>query len=354
MTEFRIGSRMVGDNHPTFFIAEISANHDGDLQRAIDLIHLAKESGADCAKFQHFQANQIVSKVGFAQVGKLSHQAGWKEEPYDAFARLSLPHRWTARLAAVCAEVGLEFMSSPYDIGAVEHLNAYVPAYKIGSGDINYPAMLHAIASKGKPVLLGTGASTITEVDYAVERLQDFGVPVCLLQCNTNYTNSLDNYKNIALRVLHQYRLAYSGVILGLSDHTQMLAPVIGAVTLGARVIERHFTDDTSRPGPDHAFAMDGPAFRRMVDEVRCLEQALQARPWKEVMPNERETVILQRRALRAARDLAPGVTLRGDDIVALRPAPEGCYTPMDLSRLIGRRMREHIGAGEHFIEEHF
>ena len=255
--EFKIGSHTVGGDHPTYFIADISANHDGELERAKMLIHQAKEAGADAAKFQNFRARQIVSDYGFRTMGsQLSHQSTWKKSVFEVYQDASIPFDWTPILKEECDKVGIDYFSSPYDFEAIEMLDPYVPAYKIGSGDITWLEALERMARAGKPVILATGASTIGEVQRAAHTILAINPQLVLMQCNTNYTASLENFDHIHLRVLNTYRTMFPEVVLGLSDHTSGHATVLGAVVLGARVVEKHFTDDTSRIGPDHPFSM--------------------------------------------------------------------------------------------------
>jgi len=311
--DIKIGTHTIGYNHPTYFIADISANHDGDLERARMLIRLAKESGADAAKFQNFRASKIVSDYGFKSLGgQVSHQASWKKTVFEVYADASLPLDWTPILKEECDNVGIDYFSSPYDFEAVDTLDPYVPAHKIGSGDITWLEMLVYIAQKGKPVILSTGASDIGEVQKAVHtilRIQTtltISPQLVLMQCNTNYTASLDNFNHIHLRVLDGYKTLFPDVVLGLSDHTHGHATILGGVALGARVIEKHFTDDTGRVGPDHSFSMTPPTWRDMVDRTRELECALGSAN-KFVTDNEQHTVIVQRRCLRTARDIYTG-----------------------------------------------
>src|SRR4030066_347341 len=156
--EFKIGSQWVGDRHPTYFIADIAANHDGDLDRAKLLIHLANESGADAAKFQNFQASKIVSDYGFKSLGgQQSHQSKWKKSVFEVYQDASIPFDWTPVLKEECDKVGIDYFSSPYDFEAVDMLDPYVPAHKIGSGDITWLGIMRYIASKGKPGILSPG-----------------------------------------------------------------------------------------------------------------------------------------------------------------------------------------------------
>ena len=346
--ELKIGIRLVGDTHPTYFIADISANHDGDLERAKNLVHLAAKAGADAAKFQNFRAAHIVSDYGFKSLGgQQSHQAKWKKSVFEVYQDASVPWEWTPVLKVECDRAGIHYLSTPYDLPAVDMLDPYVPAYKIGSGDLTWPEIQLAMAGKGKPVILATGASTMDEVQRAVRDLRRVSSQIGLMQCNTNYTGSLENFHHIHLRVLETYRLVFPDVVLGLSDHTPGHATVLGAVALGARMIEKHFTDDTSRVGPDHPFSMTPVTWREMVDRTRELEAAL-GQAAKEVAENEKETVVIQRRCVRAARELPAGTILTRDVLEPLRPAPVGSIPPYELPHLIGKRLRWAVQKGEH------
>jgi sialic acid synthase SpsE len=345
--EFQIGSHSIGENHPTYFIADISANHDGELERAKLLIRLAREAGADAAKFQNFRAPQIVSDFGFKSLGgQLSHQSTWQKSVYQVYQDASIPFEWTPELKAECDKVGIDFFSTPYDFEAIDMLDRYVPAYKIGSGDITWLEALQRIAAKGKPVLLATGAADIGDVQRAVHTILNINPQLALMQCNTNYTASLENYDHIHLRVLNTYRSMFPDLILGLSDHSFGHAAVLGAVTLGARVVEKHFTDDNQRVGPDHPFSMTPITWREMVDRTRELERALGSAD-KFVTENESETVIVQRRCLRARRDIQAGEMLNREMIDVLRPATPGAIIPYEIDLVIGTQALRDIPGGK-------
>jgi sialic acid synthase SpsE len=340
--------KKIGLDEPVYFIADIAANHDGDLRRAIDLIALAAEAGADAAKFQHFNAETIVSDEGFKNLsGQLSHQSKWKKSVFEVYQDASVDLGWTSSLKEACDKAGIAFFTSPYSIELVDAVDPYVPAYKIGSGDITWLEIIEYIAGKNKPYFLATGASTIAEVQKAVELSLKINPQLALLQCNTNYTASLENFKFIQLNVLRTYREMYPDLILGLSDHTPGHATVLGAVVLGARVIEKHFTDDTSRVGPDHAFSMDPASWREMVDRTRELECSLGAGV-KKVEDNEKETVILQRRSIRLKADLQGGAKLTRDSLSVLRPCPDDALPPYELDNVVGRQLKKNMKRGDY------
>jgi len=345
--EIRIGSHTIGINHPTYFIADIAANHDGDLERAKRIIHLAKEAGANAAKFQNFRAPKIVSDYGFKHMGgQISHQAAWKKTVFQVYQEASIPFEWTPVLKDECDRAGIDYFSSPYDFEAIEMLEPFVPAYKIGSGEIDWLEALEKMAIKGKPLILATGASNIGEVQRAVHTILQHNRQLVLMQCNTNYTASPENFNHIHLNVLKTYAAMFPDVILGLSDHTHGNATVLGAVTLGARMIERHFTDNNEREGPDHKFAMNPQAWSDLVSETRQLERALGS-PDKFIAGNERDTSVVQRRCLRAARDIRKGETIYRVMIDVLRPATPGGIKPSEIDLVIGTRAVSDIPAGK-------
>lgn len=339
----QIGRRAIGENERPYFIADIAANHDGNLEHAYKLIELAKKAGADAAKFQNFKAEQIVSKSGFEALGQgLSHQASWKKSVFEVYQDASLQDEWSELLCEKCKEVGIEYMTSPYDFSSVDLASRYVRAFKIGSGDITWTDILNYIASKGKPVLLATGASTLEDVDRAVELIRKHKVNYVLMQCNTNYTASPENMKYINLNVLRLYKERYPDAVLGLSDHTKGNVTVLGAIALGARVIEKHFTDDNSRVGPDHAFSMTPDSWREMVDRSMELWNAL-GDGVKKIEGNEQESAIIQRRAIFVTRDMEEGEMIAREDVFPLRPIQTDGIPPYEMDMVVGMRLRHNI-----------
>ena len=345
--KIRLGNREIGDGNPCYFIADIAANHDGSLDRAINLIHAAKEAGADCAKFQHFTAKTIVSDFGFqGSKGRVSHQSGWKKSVFEVYDEYHTREEWTSELVKSCKNVGIDFMTTPYNLAVTESLDNFVVGYKIGSGDITFKELLEGLTKKQKPLLLATGASNIDEVTEAVKILLKENQELCVMQCNTNYTGSRENFRFSNLRVLETFAKLWPGLPLGLSDHTPGHSAVLGAVALGARVVEKHFTDDNSRIGPDHSFALNPITWKAMVNAVRELEYAL-GDGKKVVEQNEKETVIIQRRALCAARNIMSGEIIERQMLEALRPCPQGAVTPMSVEEIIGKPVKKNIVVGQ-------
>lgn len=346
-TEIRIGEREVALDAPCYFIADIAANHDGDLARARDLIRRAGDAGADCAKFQHFLPDRIVSGRGFEELGaQVAHQSSWKRSVVEVYDQYHTRRDWTAALVEACREAGVDYMTTPYDAEALESQLPHVPAIKIGSGDITFDALVAQAADTGKPVLLATGAADMADVEHAVELVLGRTRRLVLMQCNTNYSGSEENFRSVNLRVLQSFAQRWPGMVLGFSDHTPGHAAVLGAVALGARVIEKHFTDDNSREGPDHGFAMNPRAWREMVEETRRLEAAL-GDGVKRVEANEHETVVVQRRALRLRREAPAGHRLTAEDLEALRPCPADAVDPRSLESVVGRMLTAAKAAGD-------
>jgi N-acetylneuraminate synthase len=279
--------------------------------------------------------------------GQSSHQSSWRKSVFETYEDASLSYEWTGKLKQKCDEVGIEYFTSPYDFESVDHVDPFVNVYKIGSGDITWIEIIEYIARKGKPVMLATGASTMDEVVRAMDALLPLNREVVLMQCNTNYTASVENFRYINLNVLTAYRKRFPGVVLGLSDHTSGHATVLGAVALGARVFEKHFTDDNNRSGPDHKFAMNPATWKTMVERANELYLSL-GDGVKTVEENEKQTVMLQRRALRFTKDLLKGHSLAESDLFPLRPIPEDGLPPTEIDNALGRILRRDVKADDY------
>lgn len=343
-----INDREISVLKPSYFIADIAANHDGDLNRAKELIWQSKEAGADCAKFQHFEAGKIVSDYGFSgQFAAVSHQSEWKKSVAEIYDEYHTRREWTLDLVSECKAAEIDFMTTPYDLDAIAQLDQFLPAYKIGSGDITNLEILNTVAEQNKPVFLATGASDINDCLKAANTILNKNRQLCIMQCNTNYTGDIENFKFVNLNVLKQFSTIWPNMVLGLSDHTPGHSAVLGAIALGARVIEKHFTDDNMRVGPDHKFALNPKTWREMVNATRELELAL-GDGVKRVEENEHETVIIQRRALRLTRDITRGEVLSHSDFEALRPCPIEAVNPMQINDVVGKRCVRDLKKGQH------
>lgn len=345
----KLGSKEVGIGYPTYFIADIGSNHNGDFDQARRLIYLAAESGANAVKFQHFKAETIVSDYGFKQLGPSSHQAEWEESVYDTYVKYQTPLDWVPELKDVADGVGVDFLTTPYDPDMINYLSEYVCAWKIGSGDITYEQLIKRVLGTGKPLILSTGASTPEDIVRAMGWIGPGHIDnMVLMHCNTNYTNDPNNISYVNLKVLPQW---WGGGVIGFSDHTWGHTAVLGAVALAARVIEKHFTEDNAQNGPDHKYAMTPITWRTMIDTTRELELSL-GDGVKKVEENELETVVLQRRAIRATRNLAKGERISKSDIAFLRPCPKGALAPYQVSKVLDLKVRRDVQTGECILED--
>jgi N-acetylneuraminate synthase len=353
MKKFKLGKKQISIKQPTYFIADIAANHDGSLARAKKLIKLCANAGADAAKFQHFKAETIVSDFGFKQIGKLTHQSKWKKSVFQTYRDASINNKWTKSLKDECRKNNIDFMTSPYDFEYVDSVNKYIDAYKVGSGDINWLEIINRISKKNKPVIIATGASSIKEVKNAVKTVLRNNKKLILMQCNTNYTNELKNFKFINLNVLKTYKKEFGEkLILGLSDHTPGNATVLGAVTLGARVIEKHFTDDNTRNGPDHKFSMNFNTWKEMVTETRKLEKAL-GDGQKKIEINEIQSSKVQKRSFYCIQNIPKGSKIKKNMIFPLRPVLKNSFPPDQINLLLNKKTKKSFKAGECIKKNH-
>ena len=351
--QINFNGKIIGDNSPIYFIADIGANHEGNLDRAFKLIELAKSSGADAAKFQNFQAPKIVSKLGFESLTNSSHQSNWKKSVYEIYEDASISMDWTHKLKEKCDEVGIDYFTSPYDIESVEHVDKFVDLYKIGSGDITWIDLINHIAKKNKPILIATGASNLDDVDRAVKSILKHNDQICLMQCNTNYTTDKDKHQYVNLNVLNTFKKRYPNLVLGLSDHTLDYTTVLGAITLGARVIEKHFTDDNNREGPDHKFAINPINWKEMVIKAKIIDQSL-GDGIKRIEKNEEDSIIVQRRGLRVTSNLKKGTIIKETDLVALRPIPADGIPPYKKNEIVGLKLEKDIKQDDYITLKHF
>ncbi|MFH0875128.1 MAG: N-acetylneuraminate synthase family protein [archaeon] len=239
---------------------------------------------------------------------------------------------------------GIDFFSSPYNFEVVEKLEKInVPAYKIGSGDITWLEFIRFVALKKKPILIAAGASTLDEINDAIKTIRETeNNDIILMQCVTNYPSKIESAN---IRAMNAMAKTFD-VLVGYSDHTIGDLVPLASVARGACVIEKHFTDDRKREGPDHPHAMEPKELKEMVEKIRLIEKALGS-PAKELYDEEKQTVILQRRCLRAAVDLPKGTSISAQKINVLRPAPIGSLAPKYKDSIIGKKTRSDIKKGE-------
>ena len=339
--EISFSGQLIGNGHPSYFIAEIGANFDGSLDKAKKLCDAAKEAGADCAKFQSFISEKIVSPEGFKRIQLKGVHGSWGRPVNEVFKDAEFPRKWHSIVKEHCDNIGIHFSTSPYDFEAVDLcLDLNLPFIKIGSGEITWLEMIKTIASTQKPIILATGDATLAEIDDAIKVIEDTGNKnLVLLQCITNYPSMIESAN---INVLKTYQNAFD-VLTGYSDHSPGDVVILGSIALGGCVVEKHFTLSKEDKGPDHPHSMDVSEFKSMVERVRQLEAALGSTR-KFVVEEESETVLVQRRGLYASRDIPKGKVIESSDIIELRPALG--ILPKYKEVVIGKTVKEKIISG--------
>ena len=325
----KIEERLVGESEPVFIIAEIGSNHNGKLEQAKQLITSAKESGADAVKFQSFTADKLVSPK--------------YEKVYRAFKKIELPLEWHEELVKFAEGQNIIHLSTPFDEAGASLLNSLgLPAFKIASGDItNYPLLRH-VASFKKPLLLSTGMTNLSEVEEAVNAIRSEGNnDIILLHCVSNYPPRMED-ANIKAMVTMQRAFQLP---VGYSDHSSMMAVPLGAVALGACVIEKHITIDRTLPGPDHPYALEADEFGEMVQQVHYLKMALGS-GIKEPVEAEISERGWARRGIYAATDISKGATINRNMLKIVRPCLN-TLEPKYIDLVVGRIVKKYIAAHE-------
>jgi sialic acid synthase SpsE len=336
--EFMIGRHRVGERLNPYLIAEIGVNHAGSMDLARRLIDEAADGGAAAAKFQTYKAAKLASR---------DSPAYWdtSKEPtrsqFELFSRLDSfgPDQYR-ELAAHCAARGIDFLSTPFDLDAVDLLDPLVPAFKVASADITNVPLLRKVGRTGKPVMLSTGASTLPEIEFAVQTLRATGVSdIALLHCVLNYPTAVDHACLGRIEVL---RRAFPDCVIGYSDHVvpdRTISALEVATLLGACVLEKHFTHDKSLPGNDHYHAMDRDDSRRFLERIDLFRRL--AATSDADLSREAAARLHARRSLVAARDIKAGETLTEDNLIAKRPAHG--ISPVHWDEILGRKVRVDI-----------
>lgn len=340
MNPIHIGDRPVGPNEPTFVIAEAGSNHNGDLTLAEDLVDVAADAGADAVKFQTFRADDLyVEESG--GVDYLDDD----RSIYEIIEDMEMPYEWIPELHDHCQKRDIYFMSTPFDERSAGELAEYVPAFKIASYTISHHPFLEHVAGMDKPVIMSTGAHELDEVRESVGVFDDLGFEeLFLLQCVAAYPTPLES---INVRVVETLREEFS-VLSGLSDHT--LNPTVAptaAVSLGASVIEKHFTLDKSMEGPDHQFALEPDELEKMVAAIRDTERALGSGE-KTVIDVEEELHQKARRGIHANGHIDAGQVITDADVKVLRPGAEarGLH-PKFYNEVVGSRASRTVPNGK-------
>ena len=335
----RIGDRRVGAGEPTYIVAEMSANHDHDLNRALRIVEAAKEAGADAVKVQTYTPDTITlqsDKPPFRIQGTL-----WEGRAlHDLYSEAAMPWEWHEPLQARARELGIEFFSTPFDPTAVDFLEQLgVPVHKIASFEAVDLPLIRKVAATGKPIIMSTGMASLAEVEEAVAAAREGGCDqLALLKCTSAYPAPPEEAN---LRTIPHLRDTF-GVVPGLSDHTMSDAVPVTAVAMGACIIEKHFTLSRKAGGPDSAFSLEPAEFRRMVEAVRVAEQAL-GRVSYDVTEKQQVSKAF-RRSLFVVRDMRAGDRFTPENVRSIRPA-DGLHT-RHYEEVLGRSAASDIERG--------
>jgi N-acetylneuraminate synthase len=322
-------------NNGLYFIAELSGNHLGDINRAKSLIDLAIASGANAVKLQTYTPETIAADV-------MIESGPWAGRSYrDLYKEAALPWEWHEELFDYAEDRGITCFSTPYSLEAVDFLETLnCPIYKIASPEITYLDLIGRAAITHKPLIISTGMASVSEVSRAIRTARSYGAgEITLLKCVSAYP-AMPQYFN--LRTLQHMKNTFIGCTFGLSDHSLGSAVAVAAVALGARIIEKHFTFSREEGGPDAAFSSEPAEFRAMVSDCQIAYSALGTASYG---PTDSEVVSMQyRRALWVVRDIAPNQVITERDVEVLRPAKG--IAPENYSRVIGRTTCRAIKAG--------
>jgi N,N'-diacetyllegionaminate synthase len=327
----KIGERYVGAGHPCFIIAEAGVNHNGDLDLAFRLVDAAVASGADAVKFQTFTTEKVISRLAPKAEYQL-RTTEVEESQFDMVKGLELPLEAFQDLKAYCNKRGIIFLSSPFDEDSVDLLAGLgVAAFKVPSGEITNLPYLTRIAEYGKPMIVSTGMSYLSEVETAVQTIEKAGNrQYVLLHCVSNYPAEP---ANINLRAMHTLSRAFD-MPSGYSDHTRGIEVPLAAVAMGACVVEKHFTTDRNLPGPDQLASLEPTELTAMVQGIRIVESAL-GNGRKEPADSEANTAAVARKSLVAARDI-PANTKLTEELIAIKRPGTG-LPPIERENLLGR-----------------
>ena len=336
MNEFNIAGRMIGDNHPPIVIAEIGINHEGSLDVAISLADAAINSGAEIVKHQTHVVEDEMSMEA-----KLVIPAHASTSIYEIIERCALSEKDEYTLMKHVEQRGAIFISTPFSRAAADRLAKFdVPAFKIGSGECNnYPLVKH-VASFGKPIILSTGMNTIDTIRPSVEILRKAKVPFALLHCTNIYPTPPELVRLGAIQII---RDAFPDAVVGLSDHTTSNFTCLGAVALGASILERHFTDSMERLGPDISSSMNPTSLTELIEGSKIIFAARGGE--KGPVADEAGTIAFAFASVVATRDIRRGEVLSPENIWVRRPSG-GDFNVLDYESLFGKVAINDIKGG--------
>ena len=337
---FFIKGKQIGEGLPVYVIAEMSANHNGEFDQAVKIIHAAKETGADAIKLQTYTPDTLTIDCRKADffVGEGTLWEG--RSLYELYGEAFTPWEWQPKLKRIAEGIGLHLFSTPFDSTAVDFLEEMdVPAYKVASFELVDIPLLQKIGSTKKPVIMSTGMANLTEIEEAVMTLREAGCSeIAILKCTSAYPAPVEEMN---LRTLPHLSEAF-GCPVGLSDHSLGIAVPVAAIPLGACIIEKHFTLSRAIPGPDSAFSLEPQEFREMVKAIRIVEKALGTITY--APSAQEEKMQAYRRSLFVVKDVKAGEVFTQDNVRSIRPG-YGLHTKY-LGKIFGRNASRDIERG--------
>lgn len=339
-SSFIISKNSIGETHPVYIIAELSANHEQNFELAVSTIKAMKESGANAVKLQTFtpESMSLDSDKTWFQTRKDSLWAGQKL--FDLYKKAQTPWEWHEKLQKLANDIGLDFFSSPFDFDAVDRLESInVPAYKIASFEITDIPLIQKVAKTFKPIIISTGVATIEDIQLAIETCKkENNNNIALLKCTSAYPSP---YEEINLNTIPDIKSRFN-VVVGLSDHTLGTSVPIAAVALGAKIVEKHFILDKNSNSLDKDFSLNPYEFKQMANAIRDTEKALGTVNYEltEKMIGSRNSA----RSLFATQNIKKGEVISENNIKSLRPG-NGLH-PKFYYEIIGKKAKIHIEKG--------
>lgn len=328
-------------------IAEAGVNHNGDLQKALDLIDIAAEARVDYVKFQTFKAEMIVNPTAQKADYQIKNLSGDCDTQFEMLKKLEMGMDWYKVLIERCQEKGVKFLSTGFDSDSIDFLDSLdIPFYKVPSGEITNKLYLQHVARKGKDIVLSTGMANIDEIKDALEVLELEGVTrdqITVLHCNTDYPTPM---KDVNLLAMNHIAKEF-GVRVGYSDHTLGIEVPIAAVALGACCIEKHFTLDRNLPGPDHAASLEPAELKAMVTAIRNIEKAISGSGIKQPSESEKKNISIARKSIHSALPIKGGTILKCEDLIPLRPG--NGISPMAIDDIVGSTLLIDVPAQYQF-----
>lgn len=336
--KFKISNFEVGDNLTPYIIAEIGVNHEGSMELAKRLIDEALAGGAHAAKFQSYKASKIASKNSPAywdQTKETTDSQFKLFQKYDGFGEEEY-----IELARYCDEVGIHFMSTPFDLEAVDFLAPLMPAFKVASADINNVPLIRKCASQGKPLIISTGAATLPEIEFALNTAKDAGATeISILHCVLNYPTPEENAQ---LGMIETLKRVFPDVVIGYSDHVapdETISALEVAMLSGACILEKHFTHDKTLPGNDHYHAMNEQDLKAFCKKQETYKRLVSGA--SKDLSKEAAARLHARRSIVANGDIASGTRITEDMIIAKRPAHG--ISPVHWDEIIGKEVCNDI-----------